>query len=724
MKVLSYFIGLTTMLSVAFSPAFAHEAKCHSSSFNPKKCCKKTLKLLKEINNTTQQDLTIDEEILDIVSCGAPVQITQDMVTAGLTITEPGVYQFCENITFSPCVVTAATAAKSASNVDVDKLKADITQLAQTKKGSISVSDIQNAVNANTAKNAAAMTASAPTAAITIASSNVYIDMKNFTLQQGDSCPGVVGYWLTEGFENISIVNGTIQYFLGAGIASFIDTAEDPADQLYLKQLLFNNLTIVDNGGLGDPSSGARIATGISLETDLSGAQSPNYDTPQFYQNVQVLNCNVNRNTGGGVQVTQASDVTVENTHIDYTYLGSEPLGFYLALYGFGALSCENVRIINSTCNETTFQGTTADTFIVFQAGAFMIPVQNIYIDRCQFNNTRGSAIIVSGIVSGTIDHAFVQNSQFNNATGIGSACLLIEGWHMSDSDFAQVSGDGYRIVNCQFNNSYSEQGNLGYLQVSGNDFITCKDIVLENCQAMGSTLVGDFPFLAETFGFHIGTSPSNGVSNEQSSTRNITFRNVTVGDITGPQDVIGIMTNSSSAEPIVGFATNYTIEGAIIGHIRTSHATQPAFGIGATCPSDAFYQNLYISNNRISDVYSTDATNTSSAGIGVLNVIRPNISNNSISDCENGIVLDSGSTDGVVVGNEVDWCPNAGIWDTLPTTTTFYSQNKVINCGTPSTCCTNYQINWGIKPPVINASLSKGYPKCSNPWFNLSVTP
>lgn len=118
------------------------------------------LEVVNHINTTTEEDLEIDQKILNILACSAPIHITQDMFTetSGFVIAEPGYYQLCEDIYFSPVT---------------------------------------------------------PINAITIASSDVVLDFKSHTLQQtnGDPTFLVEAIHVNRGLSNITIVGD--QYALG-----------------------------------------------------------------------------------------------------------------------------------------------------------------------------------------------------------------------------------------------------------------------------------------------------------------------------------------------------------------------------------------------------------------------------------------------------------------------------------------------------------------------------
>ncbi|MCE5293181.1 MAG: hypothetical protein LLF94_01030, partial [Chlamydiales bacterium] len=87
-------------------PLFKHKSFSHKDD-----CCKHIKHVECKIN-----------QILDIVSCGDPIHITQEMVSEGFTITESGAYKLCSDIVFTPAAngENAITVDVGVTNVNID----------------------------------------------------------------------------------------------------------------------------------------------------------------------------------------------------------------------------------------------------------------------------------------------------------------------------------------------------------------------------------------------------------------------------------------------------------------------------------------------------------------------------------------------------------------------------------------------------------------------------
>ena len=74
-------------------------------------------------------------------------------------------------------------------------------------------------------------------------------------MSQGNLVKGVIGIELVRDHQNITVKNGTVKRFTGSAIHAYIPNC-DP--QPTLKNLTFDNLNIIDNGGDGDPNPSER----------------------------------------------------------------------------------------------------------------------------------------------------------------------------------------------------------------------------------------------------------------------------------------------------------------------------------------------------------------------------------------------------------------------------------------------------------------------------------
>ncbi len=135
--------------------------------------------------------------------------------------------------------------------------------------------------------------------AIQILSSNVHLDLRNFTLHQSNSSPRGCGILIGKGYnptdqnftlQNITITNGSITNFSAVGILCYNNSSVSSGNKLPFQSLAFSDLNIIECGS--SPSSD--FASGINLD---SPASNKLYDPTiaVAYKYVTIENCTVNR---------------------------------------------------------------------------------------------------------------------------------------------------------------------------------------------------------------------------------------------------------------------------------------------------------------------------------------------------------------------------------------------------------------------------------------------
>lgn len=385
------------------------------------------------------------------------------------------------------------------------------------------------------------------------------------------------------------------------------------------------------------------------------------------------------------------------------------------------------MKILNSTFNNTTqFSDDIGDFIPNHITGMGTGAIRNMRVDNCQFNNTSASSFgeLLTGCENGLVEGALITNCQFNNPTSLNSLNLLTEGFHCSDLSIPAVSNDGLKFDNCQFNNATALNpfADSVPLQVTGVDIISMKNVDFQNCQFTGSNSLNS---AASTIGLHLSTFPEHGLPLIENA-RNLRVKNCTIGDVLGGGSAQGILLQAGTAGPNGSTNNNITLEGNTISHITTLSPSAGVAGILAASYPNSSMTNLFLKDNRVSDVRGSVPldSNGGSAGIFVSKVTNPLITNNSVSDCLNGIILDVGSANGTVQNNNVDNCDSNGFVDyNFPITSNAYLQNKAFNNGVVPSVTTNYAVNWsGVLQPIASGTLSS-YPTSSAEWFNLSLT-
>ncbi len=691
-----------------------------SSDSSDDSCCKKTKKLVKQISQTTQQDLLVDEttlslvnqinqvtrsdlavdlETLDIVthlvdcSCTCIVIKPEDFMddegnlTVTYAITEPGNYCLGANVAFSP----------------QDEF----------------------------------------TPAIVILTDNVRLDLRGFTLSQANDTPNAYGVQIGEGYnyidpndvlDNISVFNGTIRDFSAIGVFCYNASFDDESfDQVAFQDLSFADLNILECGS----SPSFDFASGIDLDSS-AGLDPTSRDLPVAYRNVTVNNCNVNNCIGNGaLQFYTVDNLVLKNTQANNLTTEVDIFGTFAHAY-FG----RNIQMFDCQGNGT---GDFDPSPSLSQAGGLRLETSaNIYVANCQFNDTYGEAgFIVQGANLGENYNAVYENCQFNNTVGGPLVAFFVSGAHAS-SGGDTFQANGLKFINCQFNgtrNNTTDESSIfaGLMQCCGFQTRVDRNLTFENCQACN--IQSDSPLVTTVAGFEIINFNFDHAP-EFGDVRNVTFSNCIASDITGVHEAIGYdfrAANASLTED-QSVMTNIVLQDCIIERIQGGSDSAIIAGIsGALLDTSSIADPAPFSQNndylirgcRISDVHSTsEDISPLSAGILLQSVSRPVLQQNSVSDCDRGILFTGidenppGFSDlGMIQENEVDNCLISCYQDDAPTTTSAWVNNTAFNCGEMPSQFTNYNINFAGTRPVDAGTLS-AYPVGGNKYYNLSLIP
>lgn len=452
----------------------------------------------------------------------------------------------------------------------------------------------------------------------------------------------VVGIDIEPGHRNIKILNGTITGFTAAAISAIV-----PDPERALDTLLFEDLTIIDNGLNGvqndDALAAGYRASGINLESLFN--DFPLFETRFGFFNVTINSCFINRSTRLGVGIIAANGLVLEDTQTNETFLnvGDRLVGAYY--FDF----CKNIKMRNCTGNNTSHN----DVAGLFNqvGGAFIFDSENVLLEDCQFNNSFGVAnLIVNGANLSNNRNALYINCQFNNPTG-GEFSLIVNGVHQSDGPPQEYDANGIKYVNCQFNGAFraADGGTFAppFAVVGGTLMITTKNLVFEGCQSTNNR--SDNPEY-RVFGFYTASDAADPANSEFGATRNFTWQNCVVGDLSGPNDVFGYshFTESASNDGVAAETGNAVFETCIAEHLRCTSTTGNVSGIRIGLSYNEFLvfgrnepfhvlTNPYVKNCRISDI---KGGSQDSAGIYFESVHNPVILNTSITDCPNGIVF------------------------------------------------------------------------------------
>lgn len=625
MRLKSYILGLMAMLAVGLTvhmPVHAakNEKNSHSSSCDThkrckraKKCCKNTIELLEKVDQTTVQDLLVDQKILGVAN-----QI--NYTTQKDLATDQEILAKVEDLIKCSCKCQLIMPEDFADD------EGNLTQTYLiTSPGSYCLgADVDFAAVEDYVM-----------PAIRILSDNVSVDLSGLRLNYVGTAADVAAIRVgvddfgpdAPSFKNIIIKNGNITNFNGTGIdiehfPSFFGISNP------FESIILSGLNILDCGTNPMLSYGA---SGINL--DGFGSSSLNDPkTPISHKDVIIENCNVNRCSGGpAVRVFAADNVVIKNTQanesVTTVFSGVAPAAYFV--------TAKNVQMYNCQGNGTQDLDPSATSS---QVGSFFQGCINVYMKDCQFNETYGeSDRIVNFNCSNSINF-IAENCQFNRSSG-GALAFLVAGIHMSDSAFQRTQGNGMKYINCQFNGTKSSPANPNAWDV-GFVAITLQNIVFQDCQACNIKA----PTPSKVWGFGVLTRAEDPIP-YYSNLQNVSFVNCTASDLDGSQFTAGFTVGPDSISRIGQQAVqrNVVFDNCIAERINARNENGAARGIDAVpiyegrLPDQQ--HNLFVRNCRVSDVHSNPAT-PNGIGIAVASVKRPVIQDNSVSDCDYGIWL------------------------------------------------------------------------------------
>jgi len=545
-------------------------------------------------------------------------------------------------------------------------------------------------------------------AAIRIASDNVVLNLNNHTISQGNTVQGVIGIQLDPALKDVSIVNGTLQRFTQAAIFSFIP---DTFPQSSSKHLLFQNLTIINNGVDGQSRPETDDGTGIALQSPGS-ASSPNIRTDYKYYDVTIDSCNINNNIGVQIMAAQINGFVVKDNHADNAFINNPIVR--TNILGMTMKNSVNIQLLNSTFNNSTLFSGLGDRVGGIRASDCFYMI----IDGCQFN---GHTAVTSfnqciGIQGGMNNTWLIQNSQFCNLFG-GATGGIVNGLHSTNIANQTIIGGGFKIINCQFNNISAVSGNL----LAGILVDVNRDIWIEDCQFINYAFVSPAAPTDIVRGISVAFNNATPVDDTVASVLAVTLKGNVMSNFVGGlvRGCSIAMPNQLAKPPGVPLLANVMLENNTIAHLVGSGAT---FGlllqnvaVAATSPTFTF-KNAVIKNNNIMDVRGA----AGSGGIVANNVKNPVVTNNIVEDSDIGILFTgSGATGfvnkGLVQENKVANCTVGYQDDLVPTNSGWISNVASLNG-------TNYLITWTGAPPIDTGLVIAPYPAPGNKYYNLSL--
>jgi len=477
------------------------------------------------------------------------------------------------------------------------------------------------------------------------------------------------------GFQNVHIRDCTVARSVGNG-----GVIVAGVDGLWIEHTQVLDTT--DGGEIGNANliSLQTFGNNINLDhVDSTGVTSDR--TENFYTvgnwdcyfsfNITAKDCTFNNCQGAAPSaIFQLANINMQLLNI--TANNTTVLTEGLDQFGGSGNSidrCNNVYCENSQFNDVFDTASGGQVAGVFAQGAEVGEVfsdrkagENVKFVNCQFCNIQGvRSNILQGVNNSEAYNQVFEGCQFNTSRG-GPGAGIICGIHVSDVPFQETSGDGYKYINCQFNDHVREADSTNLSIAGGFVSITKRNILFDGCEAIN---IRDFKesVTSSDSGSVVGFAPGFALTDPLpvgGNNRNVKFRKCVVSDLEGPSHVVGIYTglfNRGIRVPELGEGEvlNTTVEDCIVERIksRASDARLVA-GIaeGWTLNANTLFnvrlrpemRNFTVTGNKVTAVrQETPAAN--SAGILAQSVTNPILRDNIVNDSDRGVLL-TGSDD------------------------------------------------------------------------------
>ncbi len=396
------------------------------------------------------------------------------------------------------------------------------------------------------------------------------------------------------------------------------------------------------------------FASGIDFD---SAAFIPNVidpTTPVAYSEVLIEGCNVNRCIGhGAINIYTFDNVIIKNTQANDCVTNLDSLGQCFGI----TINGRNLQMNNTQANGTSdFDPTPVGPTHVTQCGGLLLNNSlNIYVKDCQFNDSFGETSYIVNNNLGLCSNAVYENVQFNNARG-GAGAQVVAGVHRSSANPEFMNGNGTKFINCQFNGASVSPDNPGGLstnEVVGMTSISTNNDYFESCQFCN--IGGTNPNYI-SYGIFLGSQPYRDVPLDVGGAFCQTFKNCIFSDIHGGPISVGLIAGvvDLSALGYQKVQIDYVVENCIFERISSTQSTpkvvagfstsliHAGFSLARPGQLTAEYakmRDFQVTNCRFSDIHAPSVIDDSAA-ILIRSVQFPVITNNSITDCDRGILL------------------------------------------------------------------------------------
>lgn len=413
--------------------------KSHSSS-SSSECCSETLDLLGQINETTQADLEIDQEILDILQ----TQCINYIRHVSYVISKPGYYRLACDLVFNPT-------ADAANAITVDSGVTDVN-----------------------------------------------IDFANYTLSMSASSTKADnnGILIESDCENVVIHDGSIVGFSASSIRGYTGLNTIVVNDMILEGIPGNggNRMIIETVASG-------VNFGPIIEDPTAIAPTPG--TP-VSNNIILTNLEINdffvNNTDivdqalWGIALFYCNDIEITGVQVSELTNNGSVVNLNGNTLGFGIDFCTNVLCRFCTGNDITSNSPdnpVAGGVVGDAAGAFYITCQRVQNYDCSYSNNVGTRR-GGGLV-------WVGTSDF-----IAERCVADSNIVVDQTAAGVQSHFGFEAVGDFDPFDFCRRGVIKDCHVLNmpTAFIAngAIDVVFEDCEALAGNLVANSTILTEGF--------------------------------------------------------------------------------------------------------------------------------------------------------------------------------------------------------------------------------
>lgn len=403
--------------------------------------------------------------------------------------------------------------------------------------------------------------------------------------------------------------------------------------------------------------------SGITLDSNAPIFPYVTPDLPVAYENVIIRDSNVNQCIGhSAIYVFTFSNFVIENTHANNLYTNLDSIFQTCFAYLLFGRNLQMTRCQGNGVND--FETTPVSGDFVSQVGGLNLEFSsNIQVRFSQFNDAYAySAYLINSNLSSNYNQVY-EFCQFNNSRG-GPLTIAAVGVHWSEGAGETIHTNVSKFSHCEFNGTSIDDTNPGgsiFAAIGGFSGAGTSNLVLENNEACNNVTQSSG---ISAYGFFIASDPHGDVSSPQApfgGNHNVVLKGNTVSDIYSGKEAIGfnLATVNDNYTGTQDTQTNFVLQNNVASRIysTTTDPLQNVAGIsvGNIYPPGfnparptAFLtqfvktKNVQLKGNRVSEVHNKNGQSPVplSAGILVYAASNAELTENSVTDCDRGVLL------------------------------------------------------------------------------------